>query len=179
GLGVTAMDACPSCGAPLAASPGRATRRCERCGRVTVAAGSAATGPAGDEPQTAPFLEPAAEGDLPTSVGVAGPLLRLPEGKRVAVAILSGARKGEAVALAQPSLTIGRDGGGADLALPDPDVSRRHAAIECHGARIVLRDLGSRNGTWMGEDRVSQREIEDRTEFRLGATALMLLVTDP
>lgn len=177
---MTATDACPSCGAPFApASPGRATRRCAGCGRVVVAAAPTGGAATSDEPHTAPFLEPAAQGDLPTSVGVAGPLLRLPEGKRVAVAVLSGPRKGDAVALAQPTLTIGREGGGADLALPDPDVSRRHASIDCHGARIVLRDLGSRNGTWVGEERVSRREIEDRTEFRLGATTLMLLVTDP
>jgi pSer/pThr/pTyr-binding forkhead associated (FHA) protein len=50
--------------------------------------------------------------------------------------------------------------------------------VECHGPRIVLRDLGSRNGTFVGADRITQREVEDRTEFRIGATTLVVLVTD-
>jgi pSer/pThr/pTyr-binding forkhead associated (FHA) protein len=42
----------------------------------------------------------------------------------------------------------------------------------------VLRDLGSRNGTFVGPDRIGQRDVEDRTEFRIGATTLVVLVTD-
>ncbi|HET6900626.1 MAG TPA: FHA domain-containing protein, partial [Vicinamibacteria bacterium] len=61
---------------------------------------------------------------------------------------------------------------------PDPDVSRTHAVVECHGPRIVLRDLDSRNGTFVGADRITQRDVEDRTEFRVGATTLVVLVTD-
>jgi len=99
-------------------------------------------------------------------------------GKRVAVAVLSGERKGEAVVLTRPRLTLGRTGGGSDLELPDDDVSRTHAAVECHDLRIVLRDLGSRNGTFVGPDRIGQRDVEDRTEFRIGATTLVVLVTD-
>lgn len=173
-------DACPNCGALFegeALAPGKATRTCTSCGHVVVV-GAPRAQAADDEPHTAPFLEPAREGDLPTSIGAAGQLLRLPAGKRVAVAVLSGGRKGEAVALTQPRLTLGRAGGGADLELPDDDVSRAHAAVECHALRIVLRDLGSRNGTFVGSERISQREVEDRTEFRIGATTLVVLVTD-
>src|SRR3954470_16490435 len=147
-------NACPNCSAPLGEAPlaaGKSTRICGSCGHVIVVA--ATPGPAPDEePHTAPLLETPAEGELPTSIGGAGQLLRLPAGKRVAVALLSGERKGEAVALAQPRLSIGRTGGGADLEIPDPDVSRMHAVVECHGLRIVLRDLGSRNGTFVGAE---------------------------
>ena len=61
---------------------------------------------------------------------------------------------------------------------PDPEISPRHAAIECHGERIVLRDLGSKAGTFVGDDRVGQREIDDQTEFRLAGTTFLLLVAD-
>jgi len=173
-------DACPNCDAPLGGellAAGKATRVCGSCGHVIVVAATPAATP-DDEPHTAPLLETPAQGDLATSIGVAGQLLRLPAGKRVAVALLSGERKGEAVALSQPRLTIGRAGGGADMEVPDPDVSRTHAVVECHGLRIVLRDLGSRNGTFVGAERISQRDVEDRTEFRVGATTLVVLVTD-
>jgi type III secretion system (T3SS) inner membrane Yop/YscD-like protein len=171
---------CPNCGAALGGEPlaaGKATRICGACGHVIVV-GATPDRATEDEPHTAPLLETPGEGDLPTSIGVAGQLLRLPAGKRVAVALLSGEGKGKAVVLTEPRLSIGRTGGGADLEVPDPDVSRTHAVVECHGPRIVLRDLGSRNGTFVGADRISQREVEDRTEFRIGATTLVVLVTD-
>ena len=169
---------CPNCGKSFeGAALGKATRICSACGQVVVV-GAPAAPAADDEPHTAPLLEPAREGDLPTSIGAAGQLLRLPAGKRVAVAVLSGQRKGEAVVLTKARLTVGRTGGGADLELPDDDVSRAHAAVECHDLRIVLRDLGSRNGTFVGPDRIGQRDVEDRTEFRIGATTLVVLVTD-
>jgi pSer/pThr/pTyr-binding forkhead associated (FHA) protein len=109
---------------------------------------------------------------------VASKTLSLPLGKRVSVAILSGPRKGDVVVLGGPRLTFGRDGAGADVQVPDLDASRDHAAVECHGARIMLRDLGSRNGTFVGDQRVSQREIKNDDEFRLGGTTFLLLVVD-
>jgi len=44
-------------------------------------------------------------------------------------------------------LTIGR--ADSDIVLPQPLVSRRHAELAWEGTRHVLRDLGSRNGTWV------------------------------
>jgi pSer/pThr/pTyr-binding forkhead associated (FHA) protein len=133
---------------------------------------------AADDPQTEPHLEPLAAGDQPTLIGAAAATLSLPAGKRVAVVVVSGPRAGNRVTLERPRLTLGLAGGGADLEVPDPEISPRHAAIECHGARIVLRDLGSRAGTFVGDERVSQREIEDQTEFRLAGTTFLLLVAD-
>ncbi|MFA5685438.1 MAG: SpoIIE family protein phosphatase [Lysobacteraceae bacterium] len=48
---------------------------------------------------------------------------------------------------------IGR-AAGADLLLPDPHVSRRHALIEPHGERLLLRDLGARGGTELNGQRI-------------------------
>jgi pSer/pThr/pTyr-binding forkhead associated (FHA) protein len=94
------------------------------------------------------------------------------------VAVLSGPRKGDVLVLAGPKLVIGREGGDADLQLPDAEISRRHVALECYGSRVVLRDLGSRNGTFVGAVKVAWRDVEDQAEFRLGATQLLLIVTE-
>jgi pSer/pThr/pTyr-binding forkhead associated (FHA) protein len=104
----------------------------------------------------------------------------LPRGKRVSVAVLSGPRAGDVVAVDRPRFVIGRarGAGRADLELDDSQVSRIHAAIECRGGPIVLLDLRSSNGTWLGEERIESREIDDRAEFRLGSTRLMLILTD-
>src|SRR5258708_28093417 len=130
-------DACPTCGTPFqgeaSAASVKATRRCGSCGHVMVV--GAMQEPTGDdEPHTAPLLETAAEGDLPTSIGAAGQLLRLPTRKRVAVAVLSGERNGEAAAVTQPRPILGRTGGGAARELPDPHGSRADPAVGCDGS---------------------------------------------
>jgi hypothetical protein len=141
-------------------------------------------GPSADpgEAGTSPFLEPLASFEAPTQVGAASQTLSLPPGKRVSVAILTGPRKGEAVTLERPSLSFGRAGDepAADVTIADADLSSRHAVLECHGLRIVLRDLGSGTGTFVGEKRVTgQRELEEGMEFRLGQSTFLLLVNEP
>lgn len=173
------MTSCPSCGEAFDIPPGhedRSTAVCPRCGRVVVTASAPTAGP--DDPSTQAFLEPLPPGEDPTQVGVASQTLSLPAGKRVSVAILSGPRKGDVVVLNGPRLTFGREGAGADVQVPDVQVSRSHAAVECHGARIVLRDLGSTHGTFVGDQPVTRSEIGSHGEFRLGATTFMLLLTD-
>ena len=44
----------------------------------------------------------------------------------------------------------------SDLVLASPLVSRRHCVLEEVNGQLVVRDLGSRNGTFVGRDRVHQ-----------------------
>jgi len=176
---------CPYCNEKFELPPeskGKATTLCLRCGRIMFVddamAPAATSREQHDDPGTVPALEPLDPGEDPTQIGVAALTLSLPPGKRVSVVVLSGPRRGEVVPLSRARLTFGTEGEGADVQVPDPEVSRSHAALECHGPRIVLRDLGSRNGTFVGDERVSQREMEGGREFRLGATTFLLLVSD-
>jgi serine/threonine-protein kinase len=109
------------------------------------------------------------------------PGLALPAAKRVSLAILEGARQGETFVFARPRIVIGRASGGvgADVEIDDPEASRGHAAVECYGARVVVRDLQSTNGTFVGEARVEQAELTNHDEFRIGRTRFMLILTDP
>ena len=43
----------------------------------------------------------------------------------------------------------------------DPVMSRTHFEIECSESRVVIRDLGSRNGTRLNGNRVSECTIYD------------------
>ncbi len=61
-----------------------------------------------------------------------------------------------------------------DITIPDPSVSRRHAELRPEGDRWVLEDLGSSNGTWIGEERIRRAALEDGSVFRIGATELRL-----
>ncbi|MGV3620711.1 MAG: FHA domain-containing protein [Archangium sp.] len=62
---------------------------------------------------------------------------------------------------------IGR-GPQCDLIIDSPRVSREHAAITREGVTWVLEDLNSSNGTWLGEDRVTRRELESGDVINLG-----------
>jgi serine/threonine-protein kinase len=136
------------------------------------------------KPLPVPQVE-AAPGRLPlageaTAAGGASEDLCLPPGKRVSLAILDGPHQGEIFTLDRPQVVIGRTGGGsgAHMEIPDPEISRAHTALECRGRQIVLRDLNSTNGTFVGEERISDRELEDHDEFRVGRTRLMLILAD-
>lgn len=57
---------------------------------------------------------------------------------------VGGQHHGRAHALNQPR-TIGRDAA-ADIVIDDPVFPQRQARFECHGGRVLLRDLGSPEG---------------------------------
>ena len=69
-------------------------------------------------------------------------------------------------------LSIGRTDEN-DLVLEHQRVSRRHAEVQRKGGIYVLRDLGSTNGTWQGEERVDQLILQDGDELRIGEATLV------
>ncbi len=60
-------------------------------------------------------------------------------------------------------LLVGRTEGGvgADVELDDDSVSRRHAEFVVSDGAWLLRDLGSTNGTWVGEWRLPPGEAAE------------------
>ena len=105
--------------------------------------------------------------------------LRLPVGYRFSLACISGPEAGRIFEITKPKVVIGR--AQADIVVADIQCSRQHAAIEVLDDKVFLVDLNSTNGTWIGEERVSRVEIENRAEFEIGTTTLMLIrsATDP
>ena len=77
-------------------------------------------------------------------------------------------------------LTIGRRPGN-EIALPwDEEVSRVHAALERVGEDWLVVDDGlSRNGTWIGGERITgRRRLRDGDVICVGATALAFVAPD-
>src|SRR5215210_8065290 len=69
--------------------------------------------------------------------------------------------------------TIGREG--CEITIPDPDVSRRHAAIQIVGEELSIEDLGSTNGTLVnGEAITERRSLRDGDEVQIGSTVWRL-----
>jgi predicted Zn finger-like uncharacterized protein len=101
--------------------------------------------------------------------------LKLPDDKKISLAIIKGARAGYIYHLEKPYVLIGR--GKVDLIIPDKEISRKHVAVEVRNDKIFLRDLGSTNGTIIDNAKVSITEIKDQMEFKIGQTTLMLITT--
>jgi len=103
--------------------------------------------------------------------------LHLPAGKRLSIAILEGPDAGSVYRIDKPRITIGR--ANADLTLNDSEASRQHAAIEIRDAFVTITDLGSTNGTLIGGEKIADPvELSDKSEFQVGTTTLMLIVTE-
>lgn len=68
------------------------------------------------------------------------------------------------------TVSIGRDAT-AEVRIADRKSSRLHARLgPTPGGVWTMTDLGSANGVWQGEQRVSRLELTDGDEFRIGST---------
>jgi adenylate cyclase len=68
---------------------------------------------------------------------------------------------------------IGRSAG-VNIQVPDREVSRRHTAIEPENGSLVLKDLGSSNGTFLNGRRVyAPTALRDGDEVMVGNTRLV------
>jgi hypothetical protein len=142
---------CSHCGfqSPEAAS------FCSRCGAALVLPGP-------DETTLSLGPDELPEGGLE---GVDGPAFVVRSG---------GGRAGEVFVPAGDRMLIGRSPD-CDVFLDDVTVSRRHAEVVRDGARLVLRDLGSLNGTFVNRRRIESVVLEDDDELQIGKYRLIFL----
>jgi DNA-binding CsgD family transcriptional regulator len=66
----------------------------------------------------------------------------------------------------------------ADLVVDDRSVSRRHAEIRICGARLLVTDLESRNGTFVSELRIHRAEVAHGQMVRFGSVPFEVEVSD-
>ena len=82
---------------------------------------------------------------------------------------------GRRMPLTKAVTVIGRDAG-ADVMLDDPGVSRRHAELRItHDGphlQVVLRDLGSTNGTYLNGEQVGTEELRNNDRLTMGRSHL-------
>jgi pSer/pThr/pTyr-binding forkhead associated (FHA) protein len=94
------------------------------------------------------------------------------------VEIVEGSDRGRSVTLHEEgrAYLVGR-GEACDLLLDDEDASREHAQLVRRAAGVLVRDLGAKNGTYLGDARLpSDRDVPWRgpIALRIGATVLAL-----
>jgi len=97
--------------------------------------------------------------------------------RRFSLAVLSGPMSGQVLPITKSIFIIGRAFG--DLILPDTEISRKHCQLEIYeDGRMLLKDLASTNGTYYQGERITEIHIEDKTEFTVGKTSLMFIITE-
>jgi len=87
---------------------------------------------------------------------------------RAVLTVLTGAQAGMVVRVPEGEIVVGR-GEGAEVRIADAWLSRRHARIGRRNDGIYVEDLASKNGTFIGQDRVfGVRRLESGDHLRLG-----------
>lgn len=95
----------------------------------------------------------------------------------IVLRVVSGPDRGVEHALERGTLVLGNQVE-ADLVLTDPTVSRQHVEIALLPSGVRVKDLGSKNGTFVGDTRVGTVIVPPGSEIRIGATRIELLSAD-
>ena len=83
--------------------------------------------------------------------------------------------KGRSYEFAVEKTTVGR-GEHNTLTIPHPSVSETHCEILVNDAEVIVRDLGSRNGTVVNGERIrnQQRQIKGGQSLKFGSVEARL-----
>jgi HD-GYP domain-containing protein (c-di-GMP phosphodiesterase class II) len=88
------------------------------------------------------------------------------------IRVKNGPQKGKAFPIkGGKPLVVGRDPSCA-LQIIDKGVSREHAQIYSVGEMVFIKDLGSRNGSFVNEERVTEELLREGDVIRVGVTQL-------
>lgn len=97
-----------------------------------------------------------------------------PESKDACVVMIYGPELGKKFNLDGPSLVIGRSSK-CDIQIDQEAVSRNHAKIVNSGQRVLIRDLGSTNGTHVNDQSVEESILRDGDLIKIGRTIFKFL----
>jgi transcriptional regulator with GAF, ATPase, and Fis domain len=93
------------------------------------------------------------------------------------VTVVEGGDRDARVVSTSDELSIGTNDGN-DLKLADPAVSRHHCALRAVERGLQLVDLGSRNGTFVGDLEVTACFVRTGAMIRIGQTTLAVKILD-
>jgi pSer/pThr/pTyr-binding forkhead associated (FHA) protein len=109
------------------------------------------------------------------SIGRGRATSSIPAGK-LCVSFIGGICDGRTgLFLTNPISSVGRDED-CDIVLEGDTVSRRHCEIIRRGAVYILRD-SSRNGTFINGERVTQSQLRDGDQLRVGANVMLIHIS--
>lgn len=86
--------------------------------------------------------------------------------------VIAGGNLGELYKIAKQRVVIGRSPD-ADIRTSDDGVSREHVELLMERGSVLVRDLGSTNGTYVNGTRADAVEIADGDKISVGATTIL------
>ncbi len=90
-----------------------------------------------------------------------------PVAKEACLVVIYGLDLGRRFTLESPSLVVGRSSK-ADIQIDQESVSRNHCKIINTGTAVLLRDLGSTNGTYVNDELVDEYILRDGDLIKIG-----------
>ncbi len=94
-------------------------------------------------------------------------------GEHAVLVVRSGDLTGSRFTLSKDVTKIGRNQD-SDILLDDITVSRRHAEVLKTSKSLIVRDLGSLNGTYVNQSRVDEFSLQHGDELQVGKYRMVL-----
>jgi pSer/pThr/pTyr-binding forkhead associated (FHA) protein len=92
--------------------------------------------------------------------------------------VLEGTLKGEQFEVTPDGIVIGR-GDDCQVRLVEPGVSREHARVFLHNAGVWVQDLGSRNGVYVKDAKITRaKSLSPGTRFKVGEHTFVISLTE-
>src|SRR3954467_7237531 len=109
-----------------------------------------------------------------TVVTVISKISERPVGKDACLVVIYGLELGRKFNLDSPNVIIGRSSK-SEVQIDQESVSRNHAKIINTGKSIILRDLGSTNGTYVNDQLIDEYVLRDGDFIKIGRTIFKFL----
>lgn len=102
---------------------------------------------------------------------------KITQRKEACLVVIYGKDLGKKFNLEGPSYIIGRSSK-CDIQIDQESVSRNHAKVINGGKSVILRDLGSTNGTYVNDELIDERVLRDGDFIKIGRTIFKFLSGD-
>jgi len=97
-----------------------------------------------------------------------------PVGKEACLVVIYGSELGKKYNLNASSLVVGRSSK-CDIQIDQESISRNHSKIANTGKSIIIRDLGSTNGTYVNDEPIDEYALRDGDLIKIGRTIFKFL----
>jgi neural Wiskott-Aldrich syndrome protein len=110
---------------------------------------------------------PMGSGSAPMGGGSTGHSVPIPPPSESHRPVLTMIFQGRKLPINTTQFIIGRGSKSSDLAIKDPNISRKHAAIIFHNGAYYIKDLGSTNGIEYKGKQVDSKRIDEGDVFTI------------
>jgi two-component system, cell cycle response regulator len=109
-----------------------------------------------------------------TVVTVISKITERPVAQAACMVVIYGLDMGKKYNIEKPTIIIGRSSK-SDIQVDQESISRSHAKLVNSGETVVIRDLGSTNGTYVNDELVEECTLRDGDLVKIGRTIFKFL----